>query len=667
MKNFIIKILNYLSTIGQNFTSKLSKRMYDENGEKKVQPHTIKRLAAIFGASLAISYIVVVSTDSNRIYRDGLEDFKEEKKEKFEITEVNVESETKIIDPLGNLKNEDIEFGLTIEKCEKLKNKVMQGLRLSILEKADIEDCISQGLLTLDEAQIKALKTLLNNPDLSEEAKSFLKKAIAGEDVDKNILNALTGMDEKKKKAALMLLDPNVSQAQKDLIEDFLENGANADVVDLLVSDDPEKKKLGEKIAQAIKDGNNKLANALRKQAKGEQLTDEEYNTVKDQVVSTKGLPKAKILKDLKDAINKRKKVIAKKKQEIEEVRDRLVKGGVFEKIKKGIPLTKEEQDLFDKFNELNKELNELEELQKRDMKLYSELAEAFRLELEAAGIETKDLSEQISMFKKTAAVKKGSPPKKIIKDSTGRIIPESEYKLIQLYKKKLAQSAESDFDRNLKRNISAKSFLKDDKIRGDNLVVFTAESNKGFSLPLDLRIPVELEGELVASSADPANKRCILRILDNVYHPETNKLLLAKGAKAIGLTQSFDIETKLMNVTVQKVIYGSKTYDISFTVADTRGRTGIPGGVMDTRGKKITAAVLAEFAAGVVDFFATFSQQQQIQNGVLNIQQALTGSALQGTGAGLQKISEGLVQDLQQAPSIYYAPKGMKLVLLPN
>lgn len=647
---FLLRFLNFCSGIVNKIKSTIDENLSDGDSGKILDPKKLKTVVIGIIISFVVAMLVIALTASDEATRDGLDRFQKEIKPKFAVSNVA----TKKLDTGKDLhiqleddflKNENQELlPPTQEECEDLVKKAQEGPLVNEFDRKRLEDCLNDNIIPLTDKQKEALRMLSDpNSKLSPEARKLLKDFIDGK-IDENdprmkLIDALTSGDPNKIKAADKILGGNLTDEERKMLEEFLDGKRSLEDIQDLLSDDPE---------------------ALKRFRKNKLLEE-----------GVKGKNKTEKLKNLKDRISARQEQINAKKSKLDDLRKELAKRGVFKKLQDGTPLTDEEKELFDRYNNITKELKSLEENQKQDAELYGQLSESLRRDLINAGMDVPKTDSKISEILKSPRYRKNKS-RKVEKyyDSKGREISPREYKLLMAAKKRLAElakkEAESGFDSNLTYNIDASKLLKDTKQNASNLVVWQKAPIQNFNLPYDLKVPVVLESDIFVSSTDSSNRRVILRLLDNIYSPDTNEILFAKGSRVVGLTQGFDVNTRLMQVSITKLIQGTKQIDIGFIVADASGKVGIPGGVRDTRGKKITAAVLTEFAAGVVDFFANFGQQQQILNGTATFQGAATNAAFSGASAGLSRISESLVQDLQNAPSLFYAPKGMKLIIQP-
>lgn len=647
---FIIRLLNFFSSVVNSFRSTIDNKMSDEDTGKILDPKKIRMIAIGSVISFSVAILVIAVTSSDEVTRDGLDRFKKESEPKFAVSSVATKKldvakdfDVKVEDDFLN-SNEPL-LPPTAEECDELVKKAQQGPLVNEFERARLEECLKDNIIPLSDKQKEALRLLSDpNSNLSPEARKLLQDFVDGK-IDENdprmkLIDALTSGDPNKIKAADKILGGNLTDEEKKLLEEFLDGKRSLEEIEGLLSDDPKEL--------------------------------EKFRAKKMLEEGVKGKTKTDKLKNLKDRIAARQEQINEKENELSRIRKELADRGVFKKLQEGTPLTDEERELFDRYNNITKELKDLNNDQKEDVRLYSQLSDDLRRELINAGMDVPKTDSKISKILKQPRYKRNKS-RKVEKyyDSKGREISPSEYKLLMAAKKRLAElkkkEEESGFDSNLTYNIDASALIKDAKQNAGNLVVWQKAPIKNYNLPFDLKVPVVLDSDIFVSSNDSANRRVILRLLDNIYSPETNEVLFAKGSRVVGLTQGFDVNTKLMQVSITRLIQGNKQVEIGFIVSDATGKMGIPGGVRDTRGKKITAAVLTEFAAGVVDFFANFGQQQQILNGTATFQGAATNAAFSGASAGLSRISESLVQDLQNAPSLFYAPKGMKLVISPQ
>jgi hypothetical protein len=120
------------------------------------------------------------------------------------------------------------------------------------------------------------------------------------------------------------------------------------------------------------------------------------------------------------------------------------------------------------------------------------------------------------------------------------------------------------------------------------------------------------------------------------------------------------------MDLTFNKVSIGSgKVVTQAFTVGSADGTMGLRGEVHDTRGKYLLGAFITSFTAGALNWFSESALQPYTT--ATDAGNALIGAGGAGGADVANKIAQMYAGDLQNAPSIYYVPKGVPIVLFPS
>jgi hypothetical protein len=197
-----------------------------------------------------------------------------------------------------------------------------------------------------------------------------------------------------------------------------------------------------------------------------------------------------------------------------------------------------------------------------------------------------------------------------------------------------------------------------------DNFVM-KGQADKGPSLSLDLKIAAMLDSEVMVAS-NGGGQVVRIKIIQDVFDSKNRRLVIPKNSIGAAHASSFDEATGLMSLTIDKIASGSgNTQVVQLRVGSGDGSMGLRGQVRDTRGRYLLGAFITSFTAGALNWFT--------QNTITSYQQsavaatAMAGSAYSGGADVAQKIANMYASDLQNAPRIFWAPRGLPLVLYPD
>ena len=129
-----------------------------------------------------------------------------------------------------------------------------------------------------------------------------------------------------------------------------------------------------------------------------------------------------------------------------------------------------------------------------------------------------------------------------------------------------------------------------------------------------ELPIPAVLETEILVSDKGPSQK-VRARILVDIYDKDSGELLIGKNSIAYGQTTTFNKDTGLMNITMDRTWYGNKQIDIQFNVHSANDVAGLHGEVWDTRGKYLLGTFVSAFAQGVLSAISQNYVSPYVQN----------------------------------------------------
>ena len=196
-------------------------------------------------------------------------------------------------------------------------------------------------------------------------------------------------------------------------------------------------------------------------------------------------------------------------------------------------------------------------------------------------------------------------------------------------------------------------------------LVVYSNKALKEFQLSPDMKIPAILSSKvLISDKGRPQVVRVV--VLSDVYEPSSSRLAIPKGSVAIGTTSGFDSETGIMDMSFDKISVGSgKIVQYSFNVGSADGSFGLKGEVRDNKGKLLLGAFISSFSSGALNWFSQSVTQQFLQS--VAPTDALLGAASAGAGESAQRFSDFMTSELMNASKVFYAPKGIPLVLYPQ
>lgn len=201
------------------------------------------------------------------------------------------------------------------------------------------------------------------------------------------------------------------------------------------------------------------------------------------------------------------------------------------------------------------------------------------------------------------------------------------------------------------------------DPIDANKLVTSFTEKDV-LRLRSSMKIAAILDSEIYLASNSPGQQVRVKLMMD-VYDVETAKVALPKGTVLIGTASSFNDETGILELTFSKASVGKKTFDFSMKVGSADGSMGLKGDIYDTRGRRLLAALITSFSSGVLNWFSQ-NVVQQYQDSK-QAQLAITGAALGGAAEVGNKIAAMYASDLNNAPTIYHAPRGTPVILYPD
>lgn len=668
-----MKFINWMMESAKKFSdmvlNKLGKRFNKDSSKKIGTEKEVKKIVLSVGAGFLIVLVLMVFSEDNTIIGNGFKDFEKQKGVKFgvpesrgvfagqEIALEGIEAPQDIYAPREGVIGDSLQQEMA---CSNYHDKVKSGVKLSSSEFMAYTDCLDKGLVRgLTEDQRKAFKAISDpNSTLTEAEKQLLTQLANGE-IDPNseeykIAKALMSDDPFERDVARRLMDPNISQAEKEALLGYLDGSVPKEVAEGLLSKNPEVRTEALKVADIIKKGAGsadiqKALEGLKSKIaedrilQGKELSPEQVGSLSKEQ-ETLGREAAKE----KASVNEREKLLSG----IKDAFDKAIAKGT-----RGEPLTPEEESLVSTYKAVQKEIEDLKaKLAEKENRIKS---------IKTIAMDAIEKGAMTGIADNLGSLQEYEPPKEevatVVKKNT---ISPSEFELIR----RMAKSRKgSDFDGSLFPNLSPEAY-NGAELKAESMNSARLSDLKNYNLDPTLKVPCETRTELLVSKDDAVGRRVVCVLLDNVYHPLTNAVLIPKGAKAVGETTTFDSNTELMAINFTQVVSGTQRIQINFMLVNAMGRQGLPGRVMSTRNKKITAAVITEFVSGVVQYFSRVAQLNIAQAGAtnLNLMTNIMGSTSLAVQSGLSEVTKAIASDLQNSPDIYYTPMGHQLHLMP-
>lgn len=670
----IFSFLGKLATKGQDLMKWLWGKVQDSDGKiKGVNPSNIPKIASMIGVVMLVILLIIQVTKPDQKLTKGGEEFE---KEITPASATEYRYEPDVIDPLLGRTDRGL---IEQDSAEKLVNSIGTSGSGAL----SVSDCLD------------VLNKMKTGVKLSSDESSLATKCIAENPM---------GLTSDEMKLAQKMLDPNITDAERKILADALDGKLTPEQRDLalaLAGNDPEKAKLAR---DAINSGNPDIINAAAKQLAGKELTDEEKSLLAnlksspktgseseklDQLLnpdkkSSTGTVSAsgatpEAVQDLSTGIVDRDKDILKKQKEVEISKKDAE--NVADKIKSGQELGESEVKRLQNLTQKQKELDALKRQQEIDKKQLADklakMKETISRSMITVGgknIPTGVFVEYEGEDKCEAKVKPFTKPKikvaqKSFVDLDNRPLNPEEVEFIKLMRKNgktensIADSG-SKFLGNLGEPLTL-AVAGETSIDAAQMIVFTDKGVKECELTPDMLIPAQIDSDILVSSNGSA-QQVRMKILQDVYCPNNNKeLLIGKGSVAIANAGSFDADTGIMNMTVNKVTSGGKNLSFSFTVASANGTSGLRGEIRDTTGKYLLGAFIPAFAGAALSYFSSQQVQPYLQSTQAGT--ALTGAALAGSAEVMNKIAELAASKLLNAPKLFWVPRGIPVVLIPN
>jgi hypothetical protein len=674
--------MGFFSLIGSIF-SKLAKKSQDlmkwlwglaqdaDGKIKGVNPSKIPKIISLIGIVSLLILLVIQMTKPEPKTTNGAAEFEKEitpsssTEYRYDPSAIDpllnnkinggsIDSmQSKIIDNIGTSTNDS--GVLSVSDCLDVINKMKLGTTLTPSESDLANKCIAENPMGLTGDELKLAQKLLD-PTLTAEERKFLTQALNGE----------------------------LTPEQRDLAL-------------ALAGNDPEKAALAK---AAINSGNQDVINAAAKQLAGKELTEDEKNLLANLkttpsksgnidtalgenkstpivgTISESGAtPEA--VKDLSLGIADRDKDIKNQQQEVE--RAKKDAQDVAAKIQSGAELGDSEVKRLQNLTQKQKDLDALIKKQEQDKKDLADKLAKMKETISRSMITVGGKNIPTGVFVEYEGEEQCSPKakpfvkavkpkdKKSYVDLDNRPLNPEEVEFIKLMRKggktEIANSGDS-FNKNLGEPMLVAT---NGEVTVDTaqMIVFADKGVKDCELTADMMIPAQIDSDILVSSNGSA-QQVRMKILQDVYCPTNNQqLLIGKGAIAIANAGSFDADTGVMNMTINKVTSGGKNLSFSFSVASANGMAGLRGEVRDTTGKYLLGAFIPAFAGAALSYFSSQQVQPYLQS--TQAAQAMTGAALAGSAEVMNKIAELAASKMLNAPKLFWVPKGIPVVLIPN
>jgi hypothetical protein len=199
-------------------------------------------------------------------------------------------------------------------------------------------------------------------------------------------------------------------------------------------------------------------------------------------------------------------------------------------------------------------------------------------------------------------------------------------------------------------------------KYDAKTLVSLKQNKEDRLSLSGDVRILAKLKSKIIHASNGTA-QRVTFKILEDVYHPKTNDLIIPAGSSAFAKTGAFDEENGVMQLKIYEIaVGGGETIEVPLIVGSGDGTEGLKGTVYDTRGKYYAGAMVSTFASGVLSFFSATIVSKYTES--QNANDVIIGSGLGGAAAVAKEIAEAFTRDMQGAPMVFFASPELPVIL---
>ena len=574
----------------------------------------------------------------------------------------------------------------TKDDCNALMNRMQNGDDLAGKDKDQMNVCLDKNIAGWTPDQVQMAKTLLNDQTLTPEERDLLRRGLEGKlsPEELALARALSGNDPKAREMARLAIKENDEATKKALAAALMGKQLDA-----------QQKSLFDKLSAAAEKALGAAGVGLNGAGAANGTSGKDGSG--SGVNGTNGLTPEQ-LAALAAEVAAKEAALRALEQARAEAQALAAQAG--RAVAAGKILSPSERAALAKLAELERQLAEAQKAQNEKRTIL--LREASKIQNTLARVATTidqtlpsgftvayedapllDCKKIKPLGKFVTRVKKKhynpndpNNPSNALFDLNGKLLSPDKVKLISLRRKKLMQlelanhklqNPTGDFTKG-GAPLDAQALLAQNGGQAmdlNQLMVFSDKSLKPFTLTPDMKVPaVLLNMILVSSKGKPQIIRA--QVLQDVYNPENNNLVIPKGSVIVGTTQSFDEDTGIMDLSFNKISIGSgKVIASSFTVGSADGSMGLRGEVHDTRGKYLLGAFITSFSAGALNWFSQSALAPY--TAATDITNSMIGAAGAGGADVANKISQMYAGDLQNAPSIYYVPKGVPIILFPT
>lgn len=540
---------------------------------------------------------------------------------------------------------------LSVSDCLEVINKLKTGTKLSDKETGLANQCIAENPMGLTPDDLILAQKLVD-PNLTDAERKFLGKALAGELTpdERALALALAGTDAEKAKLAAAAInsgDPAMIAAAAKSVQGKELSDEEKALIAKIKTETGTTVKLNELDGKTATGTSTNIPQAL--EARSVSISEREKEIAKQERLANMAQTAAGTVANKIQAGDKLTEADSRRLQELTQARNSV------EALKKTQAAEKAA---------LAKQMEQIKEALSRTSATVGKISPT-GLFIEYEG-EDPECKPKARPFVKKKVVVKG--PAYV--DLDNRPLNPEEVEYIKLIRKKgdkvEAQDTSAGFIGGLGAPITIASNGEGQQTDLNQMIVFKDQGLKDCELTPDMKIPAELDSEILIS--DKGGSQIVrMKILADVYCPtSTHQLVLPKGSIAIAQSTGFDAETGIMYMNTDKISIGSgKVSPYRLSVGSANGSSGLKGEVRDTTGKYLLGAFIPAFAGAALSYFSQQVTQPYLQS--TNAGTAITGAALAGSSEVMNRIAELAASKLLGAAKIFWVPRGVPIVLYPN
>lgn len=243
--------------------------------------------------------------------------------------------------------------------------------------------------------------------------------------------------------------------------------------------------------------------------------------------------------------------------------------------------------------------------------------------------------------------------------DSTGRRLTRAEIEALEKIRagREKAKSIERVMFLGDKKDFAA--YASQSSIIGEERL-FTADQS--FRAMLNTHI-------VLSDKETSISYRFQLTLYDDMI-TRKGQLVAPKGSIITGVINSSGVnfDTKIMNMNVTTVSVHDRDIPLNMIVGSGDGAMGVRGQVWDHKERKFVGMLVTSFGAGISDVASKIvARDFTVSENTITIPTAMPSVLLGGVTETLNKISEQIGQDLQNAPRFFQVPSGTPVVLFPG